>query len=162
MCRIMITPVLLNAETNEVEKPGNFVSTSGEILGTHKGIGHYTIGQRKGLGIAFGEPMFVVEICPETNEVVLGKNDEVFTDWLKANQVNHMAVDHFEVGQKVTARIRYNHGGAKAVISEVTEDSFSLTFEEPVRAVTPGQAVVLYDGDYVLGGGTICRKEKED
>ena len=128
----------------------------------HKGIGHYTIGQRKGLGIAFGEPMFVVEICPETNEVVLGKNDEVFTDWLKANQVNHMAVDHFEVGQKVTARIRYNHGGAKAVISEVTEDSFSLTFEEPVRAVTPGQAVVLYDGDYVLGGGTICRKEKED
>lgn len=113
-------------ETNEVEKPGNFVSTSGEILGTHKGIGHYTIGQRKGLGIAFGEPMFVVEICPETNEVVLGKNDEVFTDWLKANQVNHMAVDHFEVGQKVTARIRYNHGGAKAVISEVTEDSFLL------------------------------------
>ena len=152
----------IERETNEVEKPGNFVSTSGEILGTHKGIGHYTIGQRKGLGIAFGEPMFVVEICPETNEVVLGKNDEVFTDWLKANQVNHMAVDHFEVGQKVTARIRYNHGGAKAVISEVTEDSFSLTFEEPVRAVTPGQAVVLYDGDYVLGGGTICRKEKED
>ena len=152
----------IERETNEVEKPGNFVSTSGEILGTHKGIGHYTIGQRKGLGIAFGEPMFVVEICPETNEVVLGKNDEVFTDWLKANQVNHMAVDHFEVGQKVTARIRYNHGGAKAVISEVTEDSFSLTFEEPVRAVTPGQAVVLYEGDYVLGGGTICRKEKED
>ena len=67
------------------------------------------------------------------------------------------------MGQKVTARIRYNHGGAKAVISEVTRGiSFSLTFEEPVRAVTPGQAVVLYDGDYVLGGGTICRKEKED
>ena len=129
----------IERETNEVEKPGNFVSTSGEILGTHKGIGHYTIGQRKGLGIAFGEPMFVVEICPETNEVVLGKNDEVFTDWLKANQVNHMAVDHFEVGQKVTARIRYNHGGAKAVISEVTEDSFSLTrpeiFKTQLRAL---------------------------
>ena len=160
LCRIMITPILLNARPMKWKSRGNFVSTSGEILGTHKGIGHYTIGQRKGLGIAFGEPMFVVEICPETNEVVLGKNDEVFTDWLKANQVNHMAVDHFEVGQKVTARIRYNHGGAKAVISEVTEDSFSLTFEEPVRAVTPGQVVVLYDGDYVLGGGTICRKEK--
>ena len=64
--------------------------------------------------------MFVVEICPETNEVVLGKNDEVFTDWLKANQVNHMAVDHFEVGQKVTARIRYNHGGAKVVANFLT------------------------------------------
>ncbi len=73
MCRIMITPILLNARPMKWKKPGNFVSTSGEILGTHKGIGHYTIGQRKGLGIAFGEPMFVVEICPETNEVVLGK-----------------------------------------------------------------------------------------
>ena len=142
--------------------PGNFVNLAGEVIGRHKGYLHYTIGQRKGLGLAMGHPVFVVDIRPETNEVVLGKNDEVFTDWLKANQVNHMAVDHFEVGQKVTARIRYNHGGAKAVISEVTEDSFSLTFEEPVRAVTPGQAVVLYDGDYVLGGGTICRKEKED
>ena len=141
---------------------GNFVTLDGKVLGKHKGIIHYTVGQRKGLGLSLGYPAFVLEIRPETNEVVLGKNDEVFTDWLKANQVNHMAVDHFEVGQKVTARIRYNHGGAKAVISEVTEDSFSLTFEEPVRAVTPGQAVVLYDGDYVLGGGTICRKEKED
>ena len=143
-------------------EPGNFVDLDGNVLGRHKGISHYTVGQRKGLNLAMGYPVFVVAIRPETNEVVLGKNDEVFTDWLKANQVNHMAVDHFEVGQKVTARIRYNHGGAKAVISEVTEDSFSLTFEEPVRAVTPGQAVVLYDGDYVLGGGTICRKEKED
>ena len=142
--------------------PGNFDDLDGNVLGRHKGISHYTVGQRKGLNLAMGYPVFVVAIRPETNEVVLGKNDEVFTDWLKANQVNHMAVDHFEVGQKVTARIRYNHGGAKAVISEVTEDSFSLTFEEPVRAVTPGQAVVLYDGDYVLGGGTICRKEKED
>ena len=146
----------IERETGKVERPGNFVTASGEILGEHKGIGHYTIGQRKGLGIAFGEPMFVIEIRPETNEVVLGKGDEVFTDYLSADMVNYMAVDHFEKGQEVTARIRYNHEGAQAVIDDVGENQFSLRFKEPVRAVTPGQAVVLYDGDYVLGGGTIC------
>lgn len=145
----------LERETGEKEKPGNFVSVSGKVLGEHKGIGHYTIGQRKGLGIAFGEPMFVVEIRPETNEVVLGKGQEVFSDYLIADKVNYMAVDHFEAGQEVTARIRYNHEGAVAVIEEVGEDWFSLKFQKPVRAVTPGQAVVLYEGDYVLGGGTI-------
>lgn len=146
----------IERETGKVERPGNFVTASGEILGEHKGIGHYTIGQRKGLGIAFGEPMFVIEIRPETNEVVLGKGEEVFTDYLSADMVNYMAVDHFKKGQEVTARIRYNHEGAQAVIDEVGENRFSLRFKEPVRAVTPGQAVVLYDGDYVLGGGTIC------
>ena len=146
----------IERETGKAEQPGNFVSTSGEVLGEHKGIGHYTIGQRKGLGIAFGEPMFVVEIRPQTNEVVLGKGDEVFTDHLTAHMVNAMAVDHFEVGQEVVAKIRYNDKGSKAVITAVGDDSFALEFPQPVRAVTPGQAVVLYDDEYVLGGGTIC------
>lgn len=146
----------LERETGESERPGNFVNRRGEVLGRHKGIGHYTIGQRKGLGIAFGEPMFVVEIRPDTDEVVLGRGEEVFTNHLTAQKVNYMAVDHFEEGQEVTARIRYNHEGAAAVIKEIGEDSFSLVFREPVRAVTPGQAVVLYDQDLVLGGGTIC------
>lgn len=146
----------IERETGKAEQPGNFVSTSGEVLGEHRGIGHYTIGQRKGLGIAFGEPMFVVEIRPQTNEVVLGKGDEVFTDHLTAHMVNAMAVDRFEVGQEVVAKIRYNDKGAKAVITAVGDDSFALEFPQPVRAVTPGQAVVLYDDEYVLGGGTIC------
>ena len=146
----------LERETGQKEQAGNFVNYRGEVLGRHKGIGHYTIGQRKGLGIAFGEPMFVVEIRPDTNEVVLGRGEDVFTDHLTAHKVNYMAVDHFEEGQKVMARIRYNHEGAAAVIAELKEDSFSLRFMEPVRAVTPGQAVVLYDQDQVLGGGTIC------
>lgn len=146
----------LERETGESERPGNFVNRRGEVLGRHKGIGHYTIGQRKGLGIAFGEPMFVVEIRPDTDEVVLGRGEEVFTNHLTAQKVNYMAVDHFEEGQEVMARIRYNHEGAAAVIKEIGEDSFSLVFKEPVRAVTPGQAVVLYDQDLVLGGGTIC------
>lgn len=146
----------IEQETGEKEQTGHFVSTSGEVLGEHKGIGHYTIGQRKGLGIAFGEPMFVVEIRPQTNEVVLGKGEEVFTNHLSACMVNYMAVDHLDVGQEVIAKIRYNDRGAKAVVTAVGNDSFALKFPEPVRAVTPGQAVVLYDEEYVLGGGTIA------
>lgn len=145
----------IERETGEAEQPGNFVNRSGEVLGEHKGIGHYTIGQRKGLGIAFGEPMFVVQIRPETNEVVLGRGEEVFTNSLTAHRVNYMAVDHLELGQEVIAKIRYNDRGAKAIVTAVGEDMFALEFPEPVRAVTPGQAVVLYDEDYVIGGGTI-------
>lgn len=147
----------LERETHEVEMPGNFVSTEGEILGRHKGIGHYTIGQRKGLGISFGEPVFVVEIRPDTNEVVLGKGNDVFTDRLCASNLCCMAADELTEGQQVTAKIRYNHEGAPAVIHRVQSDRMEIIFSEPVRAVTPGQAVVLYEGDYVLGGGTICR-----
>lgn len=145
----------IEQETGETEKPGNFVNTAGELLGRHKGIGHYTIGQRKGLGIAFGEPMFVVEIRLQTNEVVLGRGEEVYTDHLVAHKVNYMAVEHLEIGQEVTAKIRYNDRGARAVVTDVGNDLFQLHFPEPVRAVTPGQAVVLYDKEYVLGGGTI-------
>ena len=146
----------IERETGVKEEVGNFVSTSGEILGQHKGIGHYTIGQRKGLGIAFGEPMFVVEIRAHANEVVLGRGEEVFASHLTARKVNYMAVSGFTAGQEGTAKIRYNDSGARAVISDVGEDFFSLTFASPVRAVTTGQAVVLYDGAYVLGGGTIA------
>lgn len=145
----------IEKETGTQEQPGNFVDLGGRVLGRHKGIGHYTIGQRKGLGVTFGEPVFVVKICPDTNEVVLGRRTDVFTDHLRAEMVNHMAADHFEEGQKVTAKIRYNHEGASAVIRSVGEDFFELDFEQPVRAVTPGQAVVLYDEENVLGGGTI-------
>lgn len=145
----------IERETGKPEQPGNFVDLEGKVLGQHKGIGHYTVGQRKGLGIAFGEPVFVVKICPDTNEVVLGKGMDVFTDHLRAHMVNYMAADHFEEGQEVIAKIRYNHEGAPAVIRTVGEDFFELSFVEPVRAVTPGQAVVLYDEENVLGGGTI-------
>ena len=100
--------------------------------------------------------MFVVEIRAHANEVVLGRGEEVFASHLTARKVNYMAVSGFTAGQEVTAKIRYNDSGARAVISDVGEDFFSLTFASPVRAVTPGQAVVLYDGAYVLGGGTIA------
>lgn len=138
-----------------VPPPGNFVSTGGEVLGKHKGITHYTIGQRKGLGIAMGHPVFVTEIRPETNEVVLGTNEDVFTTKLFANHVNCMSIPEFRDGMELKAKIRYSHAGSPCRVTRTGEDEIFCEFMEPVRAVTPGQAVVLYDGDYVAGGGII-------
>lgn len=134
---------------------GNFVTLDGKVLGKHKGIIHYTVGQRKGLGLSLGYPAFVLEIRPETNEVVIGTNEDSMTTTLKANRVNFMSVEDLSEPKKVFAKIRYNHKGAWCTVEKTGEDEITCTFEEPQRAVTPGQAVVLYDGEYVLGGGTI-------
>lgn len=134
---------------------GNFVTLDGKILGKHKGIIHYTVGQRKGLGLSLGYPAFVLEIRPETNEVVIGTNEDSMTTTLKANRVNFMSVEDLPEPKRVFAKIRYNHKGAWCMVEKTGEDEITCTFEEPQRAVTPGQAVVLYDGEYVLGGGTI-------
>lgn len=139
----------------QVPPQGNFVSANGEILGRHLGITHYTVGQRKGLGIALGHPVFVTEIRPETNEVVLGENEDVFTSELYAEHLNFMAVPDFTDGMLLKAKIRYSHAGSMCRIQRIGEDEIRCEFLEPVRAVTPGQAVVFYDGDYVAGGGTI-------
>lgn len=134
---------------------GNFVNTAGEVLGKHKGIIHYTVGQRKGLGIALGARTFVKEVRPETNEVVLASNEELFSNTLYANRLNFMSIETLQEPMEVMAKIRYNHKGSRAVIELVKKDVLKVTFEEPQRAITPGQAVVLYDGDIVVGGGTI-------
>ena len=138
-----------------VPGPGNFVNKDGEILGRHKGITHYTVGQRKGLEIAMGRRIFVTEIRPDTNEVVLGENEDVFTDIVRCDRVNYMSVADLEEPRRVLAKIRYNHGGEYCVISKEENGVVRCEFEKPVRASTPGQAVVFYDGEYVLGGGTI-------
>ena len=142
--------------TDSRMEPGNFVDREGRILGRHKGICHYTIGQRKGLNLAMGRPVFVVEIRPETNEVVIGDAGQVFTDRLQCRKLNWMAIEGLGGEEReVTAKIRYSHRGALCRIRQVGEDLVECRFEEPVRAVTPGQAVVFYEKDYVLGGGTI-------
>lgn len=141
----------------KVPPPGNFVSLTGEILGQHKGITHYTIGQRKGLGIAFGHPVFVTEIRPETNEVVLGENEDVFTTELYANRLNFMAIPDIREEVVLKAKIRYSHEGSMCRVVRTGKDEIKCEFLEPVRAVTPGQALVLYDGEYVAAGGVICR-----
>ena len=140
---------------DKIPGPGNFVSTDGRILGKHKGITHYTVGQRKGLGLSLGHPVFVLEIRPETNEVVVGSNEESMSRYVRADQVNFMTVEDLTEPKRVWAKIRYNHRGAWCTVEKTGEDEILCTFEEPQRAITPGQAVVLYDGEYVLGGGTI-------
>lgn len=134
---------------------GNFVTPDGKILGRHKGIIHYTVGQRKGLGLALGYPAFVLEIRPDTNEVVIGTYEESLTHTVRADRINFMSVEDLTEPRRVYAKIRYNHKGAWCTVEKTGEDEIVCRFEEPQRAVTPGQAVVLYDREYVLGGGTI-------
>lgn len=134
---------------------GNFVDVKGNILGRHKGITHYTIGQRRGLGLPMGRRCFVVELRPESNEVVIGENEDVFAKRLRCNHLNFMAVEDIREPMKVQAKIRYNHPGAPCILHRTGEDEMVCEFLQDVRAVTPGQAVVFYDGDCVLGGGTI-------
>ena len=136
-------------------QPGNYINTSGEIIGKHKGLIHYTVGQRKGLNLAMGHPVFVLELRPETNEVVIGNADEVFSDRLHANRLNFMSIEDLDGEMEVDAKIRYSHKGAKCTIKKTGEDEVLCIFEEPQRAITPGQAVVFYKDDYVVGGGTI-------
>ncbi len=141
-----------------VPPPGNFITSEGRVLGQHKGITHYTVGQRKGLNLALGRPVFVTELRPATNEVVIGEAEDVFSDCLMAGQFNCMAVEQLPEEMEVTAKIRYGHAGAPCRVYRVDADTILCRFLEPVRAVTPGQAVVLYQGDVVVGGGTIQRK----
>ncbi|MGN0244180.1 MAG: tRNA 2-thiouridine(34) synthase MnmA [Lachnospiraceae bacterium] len=148
--------------TGEPARPGNFVDMQGNVLGQHKGLIHYTIGQRKGLGIALGRRAFVCDLRLDTNEVVIGENEELFTDVLYADHCNFMMIERLEQPMRVIAKIRYNHKGAPCTIEMADEDVVKVSFEEPQRAITPGQAVVFYDGDYVLGGATIMRRRKED
>ncbi len=134
---------------------GNFVTPDGKILGRHKGIIHYTVGQRKGLGLALGYPAFVLAIRPDTNEVVIGTYEDSLTHTVRADRINFMSVEDLKEPRRVYAKIRYNHKGAWCTVEKTGEDEIVCRFEEPQRAVTPGQAVVLYDREYVLGGGTI-------
>ena len=136
--------------------PGNFVTEDGTVLGRHKGITNYTIGQRKGLNLSLGKPVFVTEIRPETNEVVIGDNETLFTRELYAENVNFMAVPDLKEKKEFTGKICYAHKGASCTIEQIEKDKIRCVFEEPQRAVTPGQAFVFYDGEYVAGGGTIC------
>ncbi len=140
-----------------VPPSGNYVTKDGKVLGQHKGITHYTIGQRRGLNLAMGEHVFVTEIRPETNEVVIGKSEDVFSNELYAENLNFMALADFPTGTRLLAKIRYAHKGAMCTIERLAEDKIRCIFDEPQRAATPGQAIVFYDGDYVAGGATIER-----
>ena len=136
--------------------PGNFVDKNGNILGQHKGIVYYTIGQRKGLGIALGRPVFVTDINPRTNEVVLGPEEDIFKTDLVAKDVNFIPFDKLEEPITVEAKVRYSGKPAEAVISPLRDGKVKVSFKEKQRAITKGQSVVFYQGNKVVGGGIIA------
>ena len=140
---------LISSEDN----PGNFVDLDGNILGQHKGIWHYTIGQRKGLGISHCNPLYVVEINPEKNEVILGEKEALKSKTLTAKNIN---IIYDKIPETATAKIRSASPAVPCKITDSSDDSFSISFYDEQLAVTPGQSVVIYDGDYVIGGGVIC------
>ncbi len=129
---------------------------SGNILGQHSGILNYTIGQRKGLGVTFGKPMYVVGINSADNTVILGEEGEQYSNELIATNINFIPFDSIPGEIEVTAKIRYQAKPEKARLIQLSHDKIKVTFERQQRSVTPGQSVVFYDGNTVLGGGIIA------
>ena len=134
---------------------GELVTTAGEVIGAHNGIHNFTVGQRKGLGVAKGSPLYVLEIRGNEHQVVVGSDDELFSRSLRARGVNWIAFDDLRGPMTVHAKIRHRHEPAQAVIEKGSDGEVLVAFMEPQRAITPGQAVVFYDGDVVVGGGWI-------
>ena len=143
-----------NRFPNKVRE-GNFVDKEGNILGIHKGIVYYTIGQRKGLGIAFGKPMYVVDINPFRNEVVLGSLEDLLNTELIAKDINYIPFDTLKEPMEIEAKIRYSQNPSKAVITPIENGKVKVNFYEKQRAITKGQSVVFYKDDLVIGGGVI-------
>ncbi len=139
--------------------PGRFVLSDGTDVGGHEGFPFYTIGQRHGLGLAMGEPIYVTHIDPETNVITVGPEDELMKHELVAGRINFVGVDAFRGPQHVSAKIRYNDPGAPCRV-EQRGDTLQVWFFEPKKAITPGQALVVYDGDRVLAGAWIERVEE--
>ncbi|MBR7085364.1 MAG: tRNA 2-thiouridine(34) synthase MnmA, partial [Oscillospiraceae bacterium] len=141
--------------TGKTYPSGAFLDTSGNVLGWHKGIIHYTVGQRKGLGISAKYPLYVKEIRTDTNQVILCKNEELFSDSLTADDVNLISAENLKEPLKCSAKIRYRHPEQPCTAWQTEDGILHVKFDEPQRAITRGQSVVLYQGDTVVGGGTI-------
>ncbi len=134
---------------------GELVTADGQVIGEHGGIHNFTVGQRKGLGVATGSPLYVIQIKGDTRQVVVGNQADLYSRTLRAHRVNLIAVDDLREPMRVGVKIRHRHEPAAAVIENSGVDEILVTFDEPQRAVTPGQAAVFYDGDIVVGGGWI-------
>lgn len=134
---------------------GDFVDMNGKRLGEHKGIIRYTIGQRRGLGLALPASMYVVEKDVDNNRVILGFNDDLFKKEVNVKNISFTACDGLDKPERLCAKIRYNQKEQPATVTQTDENHFTIVFDEPQRAITKGQAAVLYDGDTVVGGGTI-------
>jgi tRNA-specific 2-thiouridylase len=147
----------LNEQGEEIpDSAGELVSTSGEVVGRHGGIHNFTIGQRKGLGIASPDPLYVIQIDQATNRVTIGPDAEATTRSLRARDLNWISIPELRGEMRVRAKIRHRHEPAWAMIRSIGPGEVEAIFDEPQRAVTPGQAAVFYDGDEVVGGGWIA------
>ncbi len=143
-------------ETQKIKpRSGSFVDKDGNVLGTHSGIINYTIGQRKGLGVTFGEPRFVIKKDAEKNTVMIGRHEELFSTSLVAENVNWIKIDSLKEPMRVSVKARYKQKETPATIYPLENGAVRAEFDEPQRAISPGQSAVFYDGDYVVGGGII-------
>ena len=142
--------------TGQPSLPGDFVDKTGKVLGKHKGLIRYTIGQRKGLGIGAATPYYVCEHNVEKNTVVLGSEDDLRIKIVTATGINFITVDRLNEPIRVIVKVRYRQKGDWATVSQIDSDALRIVFDEPQKGVAKGQAAVLYDGDYVVGGGTIA------
>jgi tRNA-specific 2-thiouridylase len=145
------------AEQGETPKEtsGDMVTSEGKVIGEHAGIHNFTVGQRKGLGVATGSPLYVIQINPDTRQVVVGRDEELYSRTLHARRVNLISTAELRAPMRVTVKIRHKHSPAPAMIESTGPDQVRVAFDEPQRAITPGQAAVFYDGDIVVGGGWI-------
>lgn len=141
--------------TGTLFPPGDFVSPDGQVYGTHKGIIHYTIGQRKGLGLSFPQPMYVTKIDTQKNQVTLAPHEALFSATVTAREINLIACESLTAPIRAQVKLRYRHAPQPALVEQTGPDALTVTFDEPQRAATPGQALVVYDGDTVIGGGVI-------
>lgn len=139
----------------EAVQPGKIVDTEGNVLGEHQGVAFYTVGQRKGLGIAATEPLYVVRLDAARNEVVVGSNQQVFAKGLVASKLNWIAIPELREPRTAKVKIRYGFKEAEAALLPNEDGNLVVLFKEPQRAITPGQSAVFYEGDSVLGGGII-------
>jgi tRNA-specific 2-thiouridylase len=134
---------------------GEMVTTDGEVIGEHAGVHNFTVGQRKGLGVATGSPLYVIQIKNDSRQVVVGKNEELYSRTLRASRVNLISTAEVREPMRVAVKIRHKHQPAPALLEAAGPNEIQVTFDEPQRAITPGQAAVFYDGDIVVGGGWI-------
>lgn len=141
--------------TGKTYPEGDFLDIDGNVIGRHKGIIRYTIGQRRGLGISFGKPMYVYSKDPVNNTITLAGDDDLLGRQLTARDINLISVDEIRSPMRVKARARYNQIEQDAIVEQLDKDTLRVTFDQPQRAFAKGQAVVIYDGDIVVGGGTI-------
>ena len=139
---------------NATEKV-DFISADGRVLGQHNGIIHYTIGQRKGLGLSFGHPVYVTAKSAANNTVTVGEHEDLFSRTLTASSINLIPFDRMHTTMRLKAKIRYRQEATDATVEQIAEDKIFVEFVQPQRAISPGQSLVLYEDDYVIGGGII-------